>query len=197
MRTLAVTQRVAVDPPHATRRDCLDQVWVKFLLRCGFLPIPVPNSVDAAVELCQTVSGIVLTGGNDLTAYGGDAPERDATETALLDLAEQRNLPVLGVCRGMQMIQHRFGTRLEKVHGHVAPRQRISIDGRPVEVNSFHNFGARQVSPPLKTWAIADDGVIKAVTHARRPMIGVMWHPERLQPFATHDIALFSGFFGA
>jgi N5-(cytidine 5'-diphosphoramidyl)-L-glutamine hydrolase len=197
MKAVAVTQRTVVDPPHGTRRDCLDQVWVKFLLECGLLPIPIPNSVDAALSICDQVSGIVLTGGNDLTAYGGDAPERDETETALLDLAERRDLPVLGVCRGMQMIQHRFGTRLERVQGHVAHRQRISIDGRNVEVNSFHNFGATEVHPPLKTWAIADDGVIKAVRHAGRPMIGVMWHPERREPFAADDVALFSGFFGA
>lgn len=197
MRTVAVTQRVTVDPPHGTRRDCLDQVWVKFLLRCELLPIPIPNSVDAALTICKNVDGIVLTGGNDLTAYGGDAPERDETETALLDLAEQRDLPVLGVCRGMQMIQHRFGTRLERVSGHVAARQCISIDGRNVEVNSFHNFGASEVHPPLMTWAIADDGVIKAVKHAKCRMIGVMWHPERLDPFTADDVALFSGFFGA
>jgi len=195
MRTVAVTQRVAVDPPHGTRRDCLDQVWVKFLLACGLLPIPVPNSVDAALTIGGQASGILLTGGNDLAAYGGDAPERDETETALLDLAERRDLPVLGVCRGMQMIQHRFGSRLEKVPGHVAPRQRISIHGRSVEVNSFHNFGARVVHPPLMTWAIADDGVIKAVRHADRRMIGVMWHPERREPFAAEDVALFSRFF--
>jgi hypothetical protein len=74
MRTVAVTQRVAVDPPHGTRRDCLDQVWVKFLLACGLLPIPVPNSVDAALTIGGQASGILLTGGNDLAAYGGDAP---------------------------------------------------------------------------------------------------------------------------
>ncbi|MGP0076528.1 MAG: gamma-glutamyl-gamma-aminobutyrate hydrolase family protein [Bryobacteraceae bacterium] len=197
MKSVAVTQRVVVDPPHGTRRDCLDQVWPKFLLRCGLLPIPIPNSVDAALELCENVSGIVLTGGNDLAAYGGDAPERDETETALLDLAEQRDLPVLGVCRGMQFIQHRFGTRLEKVHGHVAPRQRISIDGRSVEVNSFHNFGATEVHPPLSCWAIADDGVIKAVRHRERPIVGMMWHPERMEPFSADDVALFSDFFEA
>jgi N5-(cytidine 5'-diphosphoramidyl)-L-glutamine hydrolase len=197
MKAVAVTQRVVVDPPHATRRDCLDQVWVKFLLGCGLLPIPVPNSVDAALSICDQVSGIVLTGGNDLAAYGGDAPERDETEMAMLDLAERRDLPVLGVCRGMQMIQHRAGIPLQRVCGHVAPRQRISIDGQSVEVNSFHNFGATQGHPPLKTWAIADDGVIKAVRHARRPMIGVMWHPERREPFTADDVALFSGFFGA
>jgi len=197
MRTVAVTQRVVVDPPHGTRRDCLDQVWVKFLLECGLVPIPIPNSVDAALAICDNVSGIILTGGNDLTAYGGDAPDRDETETALLDLAEQQDLPVVGVCRGMQMIQHRFGTRLQKVHGHVAPRQRISIDGSAVEVNSFHNFGALEVHPPLLTWAIADDGVIKAVRHRDRRMIGLMWHPERMEPFAADDVALFTRFFEA
>lgn len=197
MKTVAVTQRVTVDPPHGTRRDCLDQVWTKFLLECGLLPIPIPNSRDAALTICDNVSGIVLTGGNDLAAYGGDAPERDETEMALLDLAERRNLPVLGVCRGMQMIQHRAGIPLERVCGHVAPRQRISIHGRSVETNSYHNFGATEVYPPLMTWAIADDGVIKAVRHAERRMIGVMWHPERLDPFAADDVALFSEFFGA
>jgi len=197
MKTVAVTQRVVVDPPHGTRRDCLDQVWVKFLLECGLVPIPIPNSVDAALAICDNVSGIILTGGNDLTAYGGDAPDRDETETALLDLAEQQDLPVVGVCRGMQMIQHRFGARLQKVHGHVAPRQRISIDGRSVEVNSFHNFGALEVQPPLMTWAIADDGVIKAVRHTDRRMVGLMWHPERREPFAADDVALFTRFFEA
>src|SRR5580704_19180458 len=108
MKAVAVTQRVVVDPPHGTRRDCLDQVWVKFLLGCGLLPIPIPNSPDAALTICENVNGIVLTGGNHLSAYGGDAPERDETETALLNLAERRNLPVLGVCRGMQKLQERF-----------------------------------------------------------------------------------------
>ena len=197
MKTVAVTQRVAVDPPHGTRRDCLDQVWVKFLLECGLVPIPIPNSMEAALTICEKVGGIVLTGGNDLAAYGGDAPERDETETALLDLAERRDLPILGVCRGMQMIQHRFGSRLQRVQGHVAPRQRISIEGKSVEVNSFHNFGAMEVFPPLMTWAVADDGVIKAVRHTGRRMIGVMWHPERLEPFTADDRALFSGFFEA
>jgi putative glutamine amidotransferase len=197
MKAVAVSQRVVVDAPHGTRRDCLDQVWARFLLGCGLLPIPVPNSVGAALEICANVDGIVLTGGNDLAAYGGDAPDRDETETAMLDLAERRDLPVLGVCRGMQMIQHRFGTRLQPVHGHVAPQQFISIDGKRVEVNSYHNFGTMEVYPPLTSWAIAEDGVIKAVKHTDRRMIGLMWHPERLHPFATDDVMLFSRFFDA
>jgi gamma-glutamyl-gamma-aminobutyrate hydrolase PuuD len=197
MKSVAVSQRVVVDSPHGTRRDCLDQVWPRFLLGCGLVPIPVPNSVDAALEICANVDGIVLTGGNDLSAYGGDAPDRDETETAMLDLAERRDLPVLGVCRGMQMIQHRFGTRLQPVHGHVAPQQSISIDGTRVDVNSYHNFGAMEVHLPLTSWAIADDGVIKAVRHTDHRIIGLMWHPERLDPFAADDVMLFSKFFEA
>ena len=197
MKSVAVTQRVVVDPPHGMRRDCLDQVWTRFLLECGLVPIPVPNSAGAAAAICETVDGVVLTGGNDLAAYGGDAPERDETENALLALAERRDLPVLGVCRGMQVIQHRFGARLEKVDGHVARRQCISIDGRRVEVNSFHHFGATEVHPPLLGWAIADDGVIKAVKHQDRHIVGVMWHPERREPFSGDDVALFRRFFQA
>jgi N5-(cytidine 5'-diphosphoramidyl)-L-glutamine hydrolase len=195
MTAVAVTQRVAVDPQHGERRDCLDQMWTKFLLECGLLPMPVPNCAEAALRICENVQGIVLTGGNDLTAYGGDAPERDATENALIDLALERDLPLLGVCRGMQMILHRFGSELEKVQGHVTQRQRITIDGRSVEVNSFHNFGARQVCAPLKSWAIADDGVIEAVRHAQHRILGVMWHPERREPFAMEDVTLFTEFF--
>ena len=55
MKTVAVTQRVVVDPPHGTRRDCLDQVWLKFLLKCGLVPIPIPNSVEAALKISEQV----------------------------------------------------------------------------------------------------------------------------------------------
>jgi len=195
MKPVAVTQRVVIDPPHGTRRDCLDQVWTAFLLRCGLLPVPIPNSVEAALRLSENVKGIVLTGGNDLAEYGGDAPDRDATEAALIDLAERRNLPILGVCRGMQVIQRRYGASLQRVPGHVTPRQRVTIDGRSVEVNSFHNFGAKETPQPLLTWAVADDGVIEAVKHRDLRITGMMWHPERWEPFRTEDVELFSTFF--
>jgi putative glutamine amidotransferase len=143
------------------------------------------------------ISGILLTGGNDLTAYGGDAPERDATESVLIDIADKRALPILGVCRGMQMIQHRFGIRLGRVAGHVARLQTISVEGNPAEVNSYHNFGTTETRPPLQAWAFAEDGVIKAIRHPGARMTGIMWHPERLSPFASRDITLFQQFFGS
>jgi len=193
VKTVAVTQRVSIAPDRAERRDALDQAWARFLCACGLLPLAVPNVLEVALALCgqAPVTGLVLTGGNDLAALGGDAPERDAVEHALLDLAEHRGLPVLGVCRGMQVIQERFDVPLRRIEGHVAAQQAISIEGRREMVNSYHCYGALETHGPLETWAQADDGVIKAVRHRSLPITGIMWHPERRSPFAATDVALF------
>lgn len=199
MKTVAITQRVTVVPEYGERRDCLDQAWPRFIAACGLLPLPVPNVIEVALAMCggSDIAGLVLTGGNDLAALGGDAPERDATENALLDAAESRGLPVLGVCRGMQLIQQRCAVPLQRVEGHVTRRQIIHIDGEPMEVNSYHRFAARESRPPLAVWAVADDGVVKAIRHTARPTTGIMWHPERNTPFAANDVALFRRVFKA
>ena len=193
MKAVAITQRVSVVRSYGERRDCLDQAWTTFLAACGLLPVLLPNVTETALALCEVtgVAGLVLTGGNDLAALGGDAPERDAVENALLDWAERRALPVLGVCRGMQVIQQRFAIALRRVEGHVAERQVIRIDGEPREVNSYHHFAAFDSRPPLNVWAVADDGVIEAIRHSSQPMTGIMWHPERSAPFSPADVALF------
>jgi len=198
MKAVAVTQRVAVVPQYGERRDCLDQAWTKFLFTCGLLPVLLPNVPEAAVALCEeaNVNGIVLTGGNDLAVLGGDAPERDVTENAVLDWAAQHTIPVLGTCRGMQVIQQRFAVSLCRVEGHVAQQQTIRIDNQREEVNSYHHFGAFESRPPLETWALADDGVVKAIRHSTQSITGIMWHPERLAPFRPADVQLFRQVFG-
>lgn len=197
MKRVAITQRVARVEQYGERRDCLDQAWPRFLSACGLLPIILPNVPDVALELCQStdIGGLLLTGGNDLASVGGDAPERDATENALVEMAESTGLPVFGVCRGMQLLQARCGIALRRVEGHVSPRQTIRISGEPALVNSYHKYGATETRPPLDVWAMADDGVIKAVRRPDRPTIGIMWHPERMSPFANADIALFRDIF--
>jgi N5-(cytidine 5'-diphosphoramidyl)-L-glutamine hydrolase len=193
MKTVAITQRVSVIPESGERRDCLDQAWPRFIAACGLLPLALPNVTEVALALCNgsDLAGLVLTGGNDLAALGGDAPERDATESALLDAMESRGLPVLGVCRGMQLIQQRCTIPLRRVAGHVTKRQTIRIDGEPAEVNSYHRFAALESRPPLEAWAVAADGVVKAIRHSTLPITGIMWHPERNSPFTTVDVALF------
>jgi len=196
---VAVTQRVELTP-HGERRDCLDQRWTRWLGACGLLPVLLPNHAEAAAAVSRQsrVTGLLLTGGNDLAAMGGDAPERDDMETRMLALACERGWPVIGVCRGMQIVQSFFGLTLQPVEGHVAPVAPIRLaDGSLREVNSYHRFGTAATLPALEVWARAEDGTVKAVRHVSQPILGIMWHPERLEPFPREDINLFVRHFGS
>ncbi|MBQ1010610.1 gamma-glutamyl-gamma-aminobutyrate hydrolase family protein [Micromonospora sp. M51] len=200
MTCVAVTQRVVVDPAHGVRSDALDQRWWPFLRSCGLTGLPVPNDVDSAVRLVRvaSVDGLLLTGGNDLAELGGEAPDRDRTESALLDVAHESGLPVVGVCRGMQMLLRRFGASLHRVTGHVTERQPVWIDGGSRVVNSYHNWGATEIRSPLRAWATGPGGVIKAIRHETEPVLGLMWHPERLPiELAGEDRRVLRAHFGA
>jgi putative glutamine amidotransferase len=83
-----------------------------------------------------------------------------------------------------------------RVEGHVAQKQVIRINDEPREVNSYHRFGALESPAPLNPWAIAEDGVVKAVRHSRLPVTGIMWHPERIAPFSSADVQLVRKIFG-
>lgn len=189
MNCVFFTQRVEIQEGYGERRDCADQRWAELLFACGFLPIPVPNQaglVPALLEALKPV-GIVLTGGNDLAAYGGDAPERDQTEARLLEYAAAHHVPVLGVCRGMQMIHDYFGGRLESVQNHVRVKHSLQFEGKQQTVNSYHNLGIRKAGAAFRADALAEDGVIEAMTHKHLPIRAIMWHPEREQPFTMQD----------
>ena len=195
MTTLvAVSQRVAVDLPRGERFDALDQRWTTFLASCGLVPLLLPNEPAAAVALMTDVPvrGLLLTGGNSLTVYGGDAPERDRTELDVLAVARARGLPVVGVCRGMQVILHASGVPLRPVEGHAGTSHQVTADR---SVNSFHQFAAVGDAGPLTVLARSDDGVVEAVRHPLDAIVGIMWHPERCEPFADEDVRMFRGRF--
>lgn len=196
MKTVAVTQRVVVDSETSERYDALDQRWISFLRNCSLIPLVVPNNPYTADEILRDTKwdAVLLTGGNDLCVCGGNAPERDETEFFLLKDAIERKIPLLGVCRGMQVIQQHYRVTLQPIKGHVMPLQTIHVNGTPTTVNSYHRFGAIQTSSSLETWAVALDGVIKAVRHRNLPIQGIMWHPERFKPFRDDDVSLIGDF---
>ena len=193
-----MTQRVIVDGATGERRDCLDQRWPRFLRSVGLMGVAVPNILELVTDLFEALEpiGVLLTGGNDLGSVGGDAIDRDVVEDRIVAIARSQRLPLLGVCRGMQVIQQSFGVRLHPVEGHVKTRQTINVLGSRQTVNSYHRFGARESVDTLAVCARSEDGVIKMVRAVDEPILGIMWHPERCVPTRAEDDALFRDFFG-
>ncbi len=187
-KCIAVTQRVEYIEDIGERRDALSQEWSTLAEACGFLPLPLPNRLSIVRQLLAAVKpdGLLLTGGNDLTAYGGDAPERDETERFLLQYSVVNHTPLLGVCRGMQMLLDFFDAPLQRVEGHIRVEHPLSNGDC---VNSFHSWGAMDCKPPLLPVLKCIDGVLEAAVHKDYPWIhGIMWHPERYHPLRMQDI---------
>lgn len=198
MKIVLYTQRVEIVESYGERRDCADQNIPRFIEACGYLPVPLPNNCSIAEQIIGQMppAGIVLTGGNSLMKYGGNAPERDEMEKRILDLALERNIPVYGFCRGMQVIADYFGCGLAEVQGHVAIKHKISGEIGISEVNSFHNQACYSVKKPLEVLAETDDGVIEAICYREKHILGTMWHPERENPFVDTDIRRVRELFG-
>lgn len=195
-RHIAVTMRVDVHAGYTERRDALDQRWMALLQSLGLVPVPVPNGQLRLDEWTHSlgIAGLLLTGGNDVGLPGvrvASAPERDSTEGELLVLARQRRWPVLGVCRGLQMMNVHCGGGLSTVAGHVAVRHEVlgvattvSRFFLPVaarEVNSFHGHGIAAADLASELAPVYQDapGLIEAAEHRHLPWAGIMWHPER------------------
>ena len=197
--TVLFTQRVEVVESYGERRDSADQRIADFILECGFFPVPVPNKKEMAERMFAKLSpvGIVLTGGNSLVKYGGNAPERDATDDKLIEMAICNRTPVYGFCRGMQSILDYFGNNLIQVEGHVATRHTIHGIEKETDVNSYHSQGSEERTlKGLDVIMRAEDGVIEKVRHRELPIIGTMWHPEREESFRKYDVVMVRELFG-
>lgn len=199
LKRIIVSQRVDVVESYGEIRDAIDQKWYDFFSELGILLVLAPNDARMLKLLLHEMrfDGVLLTGGSNPVAYGGNSCKRDCTDSALIAYACDKELPLIGVCRGCQSIALFFGGILKTVENHVAKRHMIrGVIER--DVNSFHGFAiADGVFPQaLEILSIAEDGTIESLSHKEKPLLGIMWHPEREQPFQSGDLDLFKRQYG-
>ena len=142
---IALTQRVISNYSSGERRDALSQEWQELFERLipGSTVVPAPNIGESIVDWFKELDfeAVVLTGGDDW----GDTPERDETETAILTQSREMGLPVLGVCRGMQVVNMFYGGDVARPHSgegglsHVRESHVVSIED-PIDMDNFIHF---------------------------------------------------------
>lgn len=210
MLKLGLTQHVEIISSYNERRDCLDQNWYKLAEECGFLPIPLPNlgqNEKAIYHYLNSLSldAIILSGGNSLAfldPFAADcAAERDAFEFATISYCIKVGIPLLGICRGMQIINHFWGGQLTPVSNHAGTRHALNIDHAfkkilTTSVNSFHNWGIQedQLAKTLIPIARDEQNHIEAFHHQQYRIAGIMWHPERENNLRHEDALLIDRF---
>jgi putative glutamine amidotransferase len=184
--------------------------YVDAIERAGGRPLLVPPSEDGIEETLEALNGLLLSGGSDLDPdlyeqeahpeTSGVHPERDRAELALLEAALARDMPVLAVCRGSQvlnvarggdLVQHLPDVVGDEKHKHtpgVFADHDVTLEdgtrlaellGERAPVKSHHHQGFGRVGTGLRVSAHAEDGTIEAVEDPeRRFALGVLWHPE-------------------
>ena len=189
--------------------------YMKALERSLAIPVMLPMTADKEELLyfIRTFDGLLFPGGPDvdpalygeapLSVCGEPCPARDEMEQALLDAAIQLDIPVLGICRGIQFMNAATGGTLYqdlpsqhpgKVEHHMEPPydrtvHEVTIDRDsplfPIvgqecyAVNSYHHQAIKDLSPKFKAAAVSEDGLIEAIwMPGKRFMLGVQWHPE-------------------
>lgn len=214
----------------------INQSYVSTVQRAGAVPILIPLHLDQVSLRCifQTLDGLFLGGGGDIAPRLYDKKsrevletsdiERDCTELTLATWALDANMPILGVCRGLQIINVACGGTLHRdlrnhgsdrmKHDYIFPeykRDRIShrvtihahtylerIFGATLGVNSMHRQGIADTGAGLEVMATSEDGLpeaIRATSHAFA--LGFQWHPEELLKSDPRNAQIFGDFLRA
>ena len=209
---IGLTSNMNFDGKHE-----IDSEYMVAIVQAGGLPFIIPAGVkQEAEQAASLLDGLVLTGGKDIDpqCYGeephpklGDvSPARDRMEIALVRQMRAADKPILGICRGIQLLNVAFGGDLFQdmeseiehpvvQHSQKAPRSHPShtvklekgsalekIVGEPfLRVNSFHHQAVKRVAASLRISAFSNDGMVEAIEGREGQfLLGVQWHPERL-----------------
>lgn len=210
---------------YAAQRIQVNADYVRAVQAAGGIPVLLPPVPGDPAAILAGVDGLLLTGGVDvdpvlfgeepLRQNGEIQPDRDASEIPLCRLALETGVPVLGICRGHQVLAVAAGGSLYQdlpaqvpeclKHSQQAPRwhptHALRIErhsrlgamfGPELRVNSFHHQAVKGVPPGFAETARAPDGVNEAIEHPSHPFaIGVQWHPEAMWDREYNYNALF------
>lgn len=204
-------------------------VFINLLVKHDITPILIPLVPKVMVhKYLDDVDGVIIPGGQDVTpSLFGEQPHtklgktyllHDEFEMQIIKDAIEKQIPLLGICRGHQMINVTLGgslyqdldTQQDNVHEHAQPEPATEAI-RPVQVvadsqlahavgthpvvNSKHHQAVKAVAPGMQVTAISDDGVVEAIENADASIMGVQWHPEFLWENDPLEEQLFLDFF--
>lgn len=212
------------------KRAYVNKDYVDAVIRAGGVPLIIPFSTDKEVIISQAqlIDGLILSGGHDISPYnygqepsqkiGETFPERDTYEMILLEESKKRDIPILGICRGFQLINVAAGGTLYQdlslIPGNILKHDQVSnptlkthkveikensvissIFGKETMVNSFHHQVIDKVANDFIVVAKASDGVVEAIEHKTyKFLVAVQWHPEMLAVECEKARELFAKF---
>ena len=189
-KRIGISLRIVKEQKYNEIRDALSHDWPILITRLGFHPILIPNVLEDIESFLSEskLDGIILSGGDNI----GDFQIRDDTEKTIVNYAIKKEVPIFGVCRGMQLLNEHFGGTLIKTNTdvHVANPHKIEIIKNDfssflddeMEVNSFHRniIKKNNLGEKLEIFANSEfDDTVEGFYHKKLPIVGVMWHPER------------------
>jgi putative glutamine amidotransferase len=209
MKLIGITQQLLEIKRYHEVRSNLDIRWYSLLNSLNLLPLPLPLDIGISSYDNFNISGLIITGGGDLYSQSKDelSLRRDNYEKECIKYAIKNSIPVIGICRGMQLIAEYFDSTLKKVENHVGVRHgfktkknsRFShIFDKINNVNSFHESSIDVIGSELEVVGFSpNDNIVEAISHKKHSIIGQMWHPERENPFDENQSKVISSFFDA
>ena len=167
--------------------DFLDHYWIDYFGKKKSDYNLIPNNTYLSEKILKKINLLILTGGNDIISNKKESLTRNKIEKNLIKKAIKKKIPILGICRGAQLLNISFGGKIKKVRNQMRTRHNIYITKNDIikkkilNVNSFHNFGIKKNNLSKKFVKIAFDKEknIEMFISKKHKIIGVMWHPER------------------